>query len=187
MSDAGWYNIRLRDIEVDDLPIFFEHQRDPDANSMAAFTSKDPTNREAFMAHWARIIDDEAILIQTILCNEQVAGHVLSYPNEDFRKPEVSYWLDKTYWGRGIATRALSAFLSRIQEHPVYAHVAADNAASLRVLEKCGVLRIGTNRDFATARGEEIEEALLKFNYMSWEMERSFQGRGTLLRAIRER
>lgn len=75
-SDAGFYDIRLRDVEMDDLPIFFEHQRDPDANSLAAFTSKDPTNRDAFMAHWARIIDDEAIVIQTILCNEQVAGHV---------------------------------------------------------------------------------------------------------------
>jgi RimJ/RimL family protein N-acetyltransferase len=158
------YDIRLRDREVDDLPIFFEQQRDPEANSMAAFTSKDPTNRDAFMAHWARIIDDEAILIQTILCNQQVAGHVLSYPNEDVGKPEVSYWLDKTYWGRGIATRALSAFLSRIQERPVYARVAADNAASLHVLEKCGFIRIGTNRDFAHARGEEIEEVLLKLN-----------------------
>ena len=187
MSDAGLYNRRLRDIGVNDLPTFFEYQRDPDANSMAAFTSKDPTNREAFMGHWARIIDDEAILIQTILCNEQVACHVLSYPNEDVGKPEVSYWLDKTYWGRGIATRALSAFLSRIQERPVYARVAADNAASLRVLEKCGFLRIGTNWDFANARGEEIEEVLLKFHYMSWEMERSLQGRDTLLRAIRER
>jgi hypothetical protein len=75
-SDAGSYDIDLRDIEVDDLPIFFEQQLDPDANSMAAFTSKDPTNRDAFMAHWARIIADEAIVIQTILCNEQVAGHV---------------------------------------------------------------------------------------------------------------
>jgi hypothetical protein len=53
-SDAGLYDIRLREVEADDLPIFFEHQRDPDANHMAAFTSKDPTNRDAFLAHWAR-------------------------------------------------------------------------------------------------------------------------------------
>jgi RimJ/RimL family protein N-acetyltransferase len=77
-------------------------------------------------------------------------------------KPEVSYWLDKAYWGRGIATSALSAFLLLIQERPVYARVATDNAASLRVLEKCGFVRIGTNRDFANARGQEIEEVLLQ-------------------------
>jgi RimJ/RimL family protein N-acetyltransferase len=163
-SDAGSYDIRLRDVEVDDLPIFFEHQRDPEANFLAAFTSKDPTNRDAFMSHWARSIDDEAIVSQTILCNEQVAGHVLSYPNEEAGKPEVSYGLDKACWGRGIATRALFAFLTRLKARPVYARVAADNAASLRVLEKCGFMRIGTNRDFANARGKEIEEILLKLN-----------------------
>lgn len=161
-SARGLCDIRLRDVEGDDLPIFFEHQRDPDANHMAAFTSKDPTNRDAFMAHWARSIDDEAIVIQTILCDEQVAGHILSYPHEDEGKPEVSYWLDKAYWGWGIATKALVAFLSHIQSRPVYARVAADNAASLRVLEKCGFVRMGTNRDFANARGQEIEEVLLK-------------------------
>jgi RimJ/RimL family protein N-acetyltransferase len=163
-SDAGLYNIRLREVEADNLPIFFEHQRDPEANHMAAFTSKDPTNRDAFMAHWARIIDDEDGLIQTILCNEQVAGHVLSYPHEDVGKPEVSDWLDQAYWGRGIATRALSAFLLLIGECPVYARVAADNAASLRVLEKCGFMHLGTNRDFANACGQEIEEVLLQLN-----------------------
>jgi RimJ/RimL family protein N-acetyltransferase len=163
-SDRGSYDVCLRDGERDDLPIFFEHQRDPDANSMAAFTRKDPTNKEAFLAHWARIIDEEASVIQTILGNEQVAGHVLSYPHEDVGKPEVSYWLDQASWGRGIATRALLAFLSRIQEHPGYARVAADNTASLRVLEKWGLIRIGTNRDFANARGKEIGEVLLKVN-----------------------
>jgi RimJ/RimL family protein N-acetyltransferase len=66
--------------------------------------------------------------------------------------------------GPGIATRALSAFLSRIQERPVYARVEASNTASLRVLEKCGLIRIGTNRDFANARGKKIEEVLLKLH-----------------------
>lgn len=54
--------------------------------------------------------------------------------------------------------------LARIQERPVYARVEASNTASLRVLEKCGFIRIGTNRDFATARGKEIEEVLLKLH-----------------------
>src|ERR1700730_12186310 len=114
-SSLGSYDLRLRDVEVDDLPIFFEHQRDPDANHMAAFTSKDPTNRDAFLAHWARIIGDETILIQTILCNEQVAGHILRYPSKDVGRSEVGSWLDQAYWGRGIATEAFSAFLSPLK------------------------------------------------------------------------
>ena len=160
-SARGLYDIRLRDVEVDDLPLFFEHQRDPEANWMAAFTRKDPAARDAFMAHWTKILEDEATTIQTILFNGSVAGSVSSYVDED-EHLEVSYWIGKPYWGKGIATGALSAFLEHNKVRPLYARAAADNAASLRVLEKCGFVRMGTNRDFANARGQEIEEVLLK-------------------------
>ena len=160
-SARGWYDIRLRDGEVDDLPLFFEHQRDPEANWMAAFTRKDPADRDAFMAHWTKILEDEANTIQTILFNGSVAGSVSSYVDED-EHLEVTYWIGKPYWGKGIATCALSAFLEHNKVRPLYARAAADNAASLRVLEKCGLVPMRTNRDFANARGQEIEEVLLK-------------------------
>lgn len=35
----------LRDMDDRDLPIFFQHQSDPAANFMAAFTSKNPAGR----------------------------------------------------------------------------------------------------------------------------------------------
>src|ERR1700730_10727135 len=43
------YEVLLRDVMSSDLPIFFEQQLDSDANHMAAFTAKDPTDRDAFM------------------------------------------------------------------------------------------------------------------------------------------
>jgi RimJ/RimL family protein N-acetyltransferase len=154
-------NLRLREVLDVDLPIFFEQQLDTDANHMAAFTVKDPTDREAFNARWSRILGDETILIRTILYNGQVAGSVLSY--EDDGKPEVSYWIGKEYWGRGIATRALADFLVHInRKRPVYARVAKDNLASLRVLEKCGFTIIGEDKGFANARNGEVEEYLLE-------------------------
>lgn len=70
----------LRDLVNEDLPIFFERQLDPEANYMAAFTEKDPTNQEAFMAHWQRILADNTVILQTILFNGQVAGVVSPYP-----------------------------------------------------------------------------------------------------------
>ena len=69
----------LRNVANDDLPIFFEYQLDQEANTMAAFTAKDPTNREAFMAHWHKILADETTINQTILFHGQVAGSVSSY------------------------------------------------------------------------------------------------------------
>ena len=154
-------DLLLREVVSDDLPIFFEQQLDQEANTMAAFTAKDPTNQEAFMAHWHKILAGDANIIKTILFNQQVAGSVSSY--EDEGKPEVTYWLGKEYWGKGIATWALKEFLRyHNQTRPIYARVAKDNLGSQRVLEKCGFTIIDESKGFANARGQEIEEFLLE-------------------------
>jgi RimJ/RimL family protein N-acetyltransferase len=156
----------LRNVVNDDLPIFFEYQLDQEANTMAAFTAKDPTNQEAFMAHWHRILEDKANIIQTIIVNGQVAGSVSSYEEEG--KPEVTYWLGKEYWGKGIATWALQEFLAQKNRiRPIYARVAKDNPGSRRVLEKCGFKMIGESTGFANARGQEIQELLLELREVS--------------------
>ncbi len=151
--------IILRDVRDEDLPIFFEQQLDPEANYIAAFTRKDPTDHDAFMAHWARIRADETTINQTVLCDGQVAGSVASF--EDFGQLEVTYWLGREFWGKGIATRALAAFLKYQTTRPIYAHAAKDNLASLRVLQKCGFVITGEEMYFANARGQEIEEYML--------------------------
>lgn len=152
-------NVRLREVIKDDLPIFFEQQLDKEANYMAAFTSKNPEDQEAFMSHWCKILDDETITIRCILFEGELAGHVLSHAW--FGEPEVSYWLGREYWGQGIATRALAAFLEEVPERPLYARAVKDNRASLRVLEKCGFKISGEDKGFANARGEEVEEFIL--------------------------
>ena len=151
----------LRDVLEADLPIFFAYQLDPDAQAMAAFTAKDPTDRQAFMMHWHRILADPTNIIRTIIVDRQVAGSVSSY--QDAGHPEVTYWLGKNYWGKGLATRALSEFLAQVNPtRPIYARAAKDNRGSLRVLEKCGFRIIGEDKGFANARGTEVEEFLLQ-------------------------
>ena len=155
MSD----DIQLRDVVDDDLPIFFEQQLDPDANHMAAFTSRDPTDHDAFLAHWARIRADETTTNQTILVNGAVAGNIACF--SDFGEPEVGYWLGREFWGRGIATQALAAFLRKVQVRPIHAHAAKDNVASLRVLQKCGFTITGEDKGYSHARAREVEEYIL--------------------------
>ena len=156
-------DIVLRDVMMSDLPIFFDQQRDPEANWMAAFTTRDPANRDAFMAHWHKILSNEDNTIQTILFNGQVAGSVSSYIDEDGQL-EVTYWIGKPYWGNGIATRALLTLIEHIKVRPLYARAAKDNIGSLRVLEKCGFTITGEGKGFANARGEEVEEFLLRLD-----------------------
>lgn len=151
----------LRKVVEDDLALFFDFQLDPDANYMAAFIARDPTDREAFTAHWHKIMADPTNIIRTIVCDGQVVGSVSSY--EESGKPEVTYWIGRAYWGKGIGTRALTAFLVQVNTaRPIYARVAQDNLGSRRILEKCGFQVIGEMKGFANARGEEIEELLLE-------------------------
>jgi RimJ/RimL family protein N-acetyltransferase len=149
----------LRDVTHDDLSIFFEQQRDESANYMAAFGAKNPADRDTFMARWARNLPDDTVVKQTIVVDGQVAGHIVAYEHSGMR--EVGYWLGKPYWGQGIATRALAAFLEYVTARPLFARAAKDNIASLRVLEKCGFTIHGEDKGFSDARGEEVEEYIL--------------------------
>ena len=71
---------------------------------------------------------------------------------------EVTYWLGREFWGKGLATQALNRMLQLVVDRPIFARAAADNIGSIRVLEKCGFRIIGKNKDFANGRGEETEE-----------------------------
>jgi RimJ/RimL family protein N-acetyltransferase len=150
----------LRDLTESDLPILFEHQNDPEATRMAAFLSRDPSDRHAFMTHWKRILADPTVTVQAILWNGQVAGSIGSFLWDG--KPQVTYWLGKAFWGNGIATLALTEFLCIVNTRPLYASAARDNAASTRVLEKCGFAIRGSAKAFAKTRGTEIEEVFFE-------------------------
>jgi RimJ/RimL family protein N-acetyltransferase len=151
--------ITLREVEPGDLLVFFEHQRDPVAVQMAAFTAADPDDRAAFDTHWSRILAEKTVTIRTILVDGQVAGSVLSYEQDD--KLDVSYWIGREFWGKGIATQALAEFL-KIQTHrPLYGRAAKDNVGSVKVLLKNGFRIVGEEKGFANARGREIPELIL--------------------------
>lgn len=153
-------SVRLRAPIESDVALFFEHQREPDAMRMAAFTSRDPNDREAFVARWARLPIDETVIVRTIVSDDAVAGYVASFLRGDVR--EVSYWLGRDHWGRGVASSALSAFLEEETRRPLVGRAASDNVASRRVLEKCAFVEIARERAFANARGEEIEEVVMR-------------------------
>ena len=128
--------VRLRDVEVGDLPIFYEHQLDTDATRMAAFPSRD---RAAFDSHWAtNILGNPNAITRTVLVDGQVAGNIGSWSQDGVRL--IGYWIGKEYWGKGVATNALAAFLHDVTERPLYAHVVTHNVGSIRVLEKCGFI-----------------------------------------------
>ncbi|MEV0981049.1 GNAT family N-acetyltransferase [Streptomyces sp. NPDC049915] len=152
-------DVVLREVHDSDLPVFFRHMNDPEALRMAAFTPKDPADRDAFDAHWRRLRASSHVL-RTILAEGDVVGSAAVYGEPGER--EVTYWVDRAHWGRGVATAALRALIGEVPERPLYARAAADNAGSLRVLGKCGFRETARATGFAQARGEEIEEVVLR-------------------------
>ncbi len=155
--------IKLREVEETDLDVFFAHQQDSEAVHMAAFTAKDPTDREAFDSHWRRIRGDENVTIRTILHSQIIIGHIASFIM--FGDLEVTYWIDRAYWGKGLATQALREFLATVMtKRPIHGRAAKDNLGSIRVLEKCGFVHVGEEKGFANARGMEIDEVIMKLS-----------------------
>ncbi|MFD3500628.1 GNAT family N-acetyltransferase [Streptomyces sp. NPDC058676] len=150
--------VALRDVHDSDLPVFFRLLNDPEALRMAAFAPRDPADRDAFEAQWKKL-RSSADVVRTVLFDGDVVGSTAVYGEPGER--EVTYWIDRMYWGRGIATAALGALLTEVPERPLYARAAADNEGSLRVLTKCGFRAAARATGYANARGEEIDEVVL--------------------------
>jgi RimJ/RimL family protein N-acetyltransferase len=145
----------IRDVAEADVPIFFEHQRDPEATRMALFPARD---RDAFTAHWQKILANDELTKKTIVFEGEVAGNILIFDRDGKRL--VGYWIGREFWGKGLATRALAELLTEETERPLHAYVATSNLGSVRVLEKCGFTLVSRDTEFDEALGEEIEEAL---------------------------
>ncbi len=158
MTSDPMGEVRLRDVTEDDLPTFFDHQRDPLAIAMAAFPARD---REAFREHWTtKVLGDDTVTKKTVLFDERVVGNIVSW--EMSGETLVGYWIGRDHWGRGIASRALSLFVADVDTRPLHAHVAKHNVASIRVLEKCGFGVVG--EDTITESDHEIEELILRLD-----------------------
>ena len=153
----------LREVRDTDLDVLFSHWTDPEANRVAAFAPADPSDREAFDERWRRIRESDDSTALVIEVDGKVVGSISSWTNEGER--EVTYWIGRENWGKGIATRALAEFLADVERtRPIQASTADDNVGSQRVLEKCGFRRVGVGRAFATSRGEELDEVFFRLD-----------------------
>jgi len=154
--------ISLRETQDRDLPVFWEQLTDPQLQHMAAATRKYHYDRGHFDRFWAKFRSDPTVLLRTVLADGVVAGYaaIAGPPSER----EVSYVVGRSHWGRGIASQALAELIKLEATRPLHATAAADNAGSIRVLEKSGFVATGRGREFARARGQEIDVVHLTLN-----------------------
>ncbi len=155
-------NVSLRPVEDRDLDTLYLQVTDPESIRMAAFTAEDQTDRRAFLDRTSRLRADTSVSHRVIDVDGVTAGTIGFFRIDD--QSEVTYWVDRAQWGRGIASAALGILLAETAERPIYARAASDNVGSLRVLEKAGFRRVGVDRGFAAGRGEEIEETIMRLD-----------------------
>lgn len=155
-------NVQLRKTVIDDLPLLFEFQLDEEANHLAAFTPNNFKDKEAYLSKHTKLLNDPKINNQTILFNNNIVGSIAKF--EMFGDNEITYWIERKYWGKGIATTALKLFLTIERSRPLFGRIAFDNIGSQRVLEKCGFIKFGSAKGFANARKSEIEESIYKLS-----------------------
>ena len=152
--------VKVRPTTEKDLNVLFHFQLDEEANYMAAFTPKQALDLEAYLAKYRPFLDEPTINNQTILLDGEIVGSIAKFEIEG--EAEITYWIDRQMWGKGIGAEALRQFLELEKSRPLHARVAFDNMGSQKVLEKNGFLRIGTDTGYANARGKEIEEYIFR-------------------------
>jgi len=153
-------DIKLRPTEISDMDFLFQFQLDKEGGYLAAFMPKDPTDKSAYLNKYRKLLDDPTVNNQTIIIDNIIVGSIAKFVMEG--DTEITYWIDRNFWGQGIATKALKEFLDIETTRPILGRVAFDNFGSQKVLEKCGFVKIGTDKGFANARQTEIEEFIYK-------------------------
>ena len=148
--------IKLRPTKVSDLDYLFQFQLDKEGGYLAAFMPKDPADKKAYLTKYTKLLDDPMVNNVTILADDIIVGSIAKFVIEG--DAEITYWIDRNFWGQGIATKALKKFLAIETTRPLFGRVAFDNFGSQKVLEKSGFVKIGSDRGFANARQAEIEE-----------------------------
>jgi RimJ/RimL family protein N-acetyltransferase len=152
--------VALRSVEDSDLDALFDQMRDPESVRMAAFTAKDPNDREAFDSHMAKVRATHDTTLRAVTRDGHLVGSIASFVIDG--DTEITYWIDRSAWGQGIASQALALLLDTVDVRPLHARAASDNLGSLRVLQKAGFTIIGTETAYATARNADIEETILR-------------------------
>ena len=149
----------FREHEAEDMEAYCEMEADPEVRRYVGGKARprdlaEARFREVYLqpappdrlALWATVYKPE----------ERYIGYCGVYPHFDAdNRPipgegTIAYYLARPYWGRGLATEAGRAFLrfgfTELGLNRIVTLVGVGNTASLRVLEKLGLLQTGSEQ-----------------------------------------
>jgi ribosomal-protein-alanine N-acetyltransferase len=122
------------------------------------YTGKDARD---FLRHAVRTEDPTNLAIEV---DGAAAGAIGYVPGRDVERysAEIGYWLGEAHWGKGIVTEAVRLVTAHAFAQMgflrLFALPFADNAGSIRVLEKAGYAREGLLRASSVKFGEPRDQ-----------------------------
>jgi hypothetical protein len=154
--------VALRPVNDSDLDALFEQRRDPESVRMAAFVTEDPDDRTAFDVHMSKVRTSPEVTIRAVIADGRLVGSVGSFVVEG--DTEVTYWIDRSFWGQGIAGRRWPCSWNRCPSGPCSPVPRVTMWDRSGVLQRAGFAIIGTEISFANGRNAEIEETILRLD-----------------------
>jgi RimJ/RimL family protein N-acetyltransferase len=154
--------VNLRILHDEDLNQLFAWEQDPRAVAMAAFTRADPSDRAAFDEHYRRIRNNPDATLLAVDDDGRLVGSIGSFWMAGER--ELTYWIDPSRWGRGIASAAVEAFLRVERTRPLFARVAEHNIGSTKVVVRSGFVGIGHETSYADGVGRDVVEHIYRLD-----------------------
>lgn len=118
-------------------------------------------------ANWWINTGSHSDLIKAIEFNGEFVGCISAKKGEfEYkRSAELGYWLGSAFWNQGIATDAVTLFTNQLFDSTdlirLFVSVVAENAASIRVLEKNGYTHEGLLKKASFKNGEFFDECIL--------------------------
>lgn len=161
MRGTAVNEILLRRTTENDLSSLHAFEIEPEANALAG--SK-PRDWVTFRARWAEILADPdgsttGVTPRVIVADGELVGSVNISPQDG--AAAIGYWIGRSHWGRGIASRAVALMLREFTRRPLVATAAASNLPSIRVLEKNGFVVVTRCMTPETARSVQRETVTL--------------------------
>jgi len=164
LLDLG--DVKVRSWRKDDLKSLVRHADNPKIAANLRDQFPHPYNRRDGIDFLDFVRSQEPECAFAIEYGGEAVGGVGFLLGRDIARmsAEMGYWLSEEFWGRGIATRVVTAMsdwaFDQYNLTRVFATAFAHNAASIRVLEKAGFAREGVLRRSAIKNGVILDQVL---------------------------
>ena len=156
----------LRPWRLDDAEALVRHANNINIARQLRDRFPHPYTRGAALAFLRYATSSERPANLAIEVDGEAVGGVGYVPGADVERysAEVGYWLGESLWGRGIATGALVLLTAHVFESEnllrCFALPFADNAGSIRVLEKAGYTLEGILKSSSVKFGKPRDQAI---------------------------